>query len=78
MSFGNLELHGHSYIFFLGVHRNDPGTNSTDNHKFYKTLGRLHDPWRRKPLSTPLKFPNHKFPITPKKMMLLVKGVVNL
>jgi hypothetical protein len=56
MSFGDLELHGHSDIFFFGVNRNDHGTSSTTNHKFYKTLGRLHGPWCKQPLSVVMRF----------------------
>ena len=51
MSSGDLELHGHSDIFFLGVNRSGPGTNSTTNHRFYMALGQLHGPWCKQPLS---------------------------
>ena len=34
MSFGDLELHGHFLIFFLGVNWSGPKTNSTTNHNF--------------------------------------------
>ena len=55
MSFGDLELHGHSDIFFsLGVNRSDVGTSSTSNDKFYKALRRLHGPWCKQPLSLAL------------------------
>ena len=47
MSFGDLELHGHSNIFFLGVKRSGPRMSSTTNHR---ALGRLHVPWYKQPL----------------------------
>ena len=50
MSFGDLKLHDHSEHFSLGVNWNGPRTSSTTNHKFYMALGRLHDPWRKRPL----------------------------
>ena len=50
MSCEDLELHGHSDIFFLGVNRSGPGTSSTTNHKFYRALGRLHGPRCKQPL----------------------------
>ena len=31
-------------FFFLCVNRSGPMTSSTTNHKFYRALGRLHDP----------------------------------
>ena len=51
MYFGDLELHDHSDIFFLGVNRSGPGTSSTLDHILYKALGRLHGPWCKQPLS---------------------------
>jgi hypothetical protein len=45
MPFGDLELHGHSNIFFLRVNQSCPGTSSTTNHIFYRALVRLHGPW---------------------------------
>ena len=50
MSFGDLKLHGHSDIFFLGVNWSGHGTNSTTSGKFYKALGHLHGPWCKQPL----------------------------
>ena len=51
MSFGDLELHGHSSIFFLiGVNGRGPMTSSTTNHEFYRALGRLHGPWCKRSL----------------------------
>ena len=38
--------------FSLGVNQSGPGTSSTANHRFYKALGRLHDPWCKQPLNT--------------------------
>ena len=38
-------------FFSLGVNHNDPGTSSIANHKSYMTLGRLHDPWCKQPLT---------------------------
>ena len=32
-------------FFFLRANQSGPETSSTTNHKFYKTLGRLHGPW---------------------------------
>ena len=49
MFFGTLELHSRSNILSLGVNWSDPRTSSTTNHKFYKTLGRLHSPWCKHP-----------------------------
>ena len=49
--FGDLELHGHSNIFFLGVNRSGRTTNSTANPKFYRALGQLHGPWCKQPLN---------------------------
>ena len=49
MSFGDLELHGHFEIFFLGVNRSGPKTSSTTNHKFYRALGQLQGPWCNNP-----------------------------
>ena len=37
--------------YFLGVNRSGPRTTSTTNHKFYKSVGRLHDPWCKQLLS---------------------------
>ena len=51
MPFGDLEIHGHSDIVFLGVNRSGLGTSSTGNHIFYRALGRLHGPWCKQPLS---------------------------
>ena len=39
MSFGDLELHGYSGIFFVGVNQSGPGTSSTSNHIIYTALG---------------------------------------
>ena len=45
-------LLGTSYFMItLGVNQSDPKTSVTTNHKFYKTLGQLHGPWCKKPLS---------------------------
>ena len=38
-------------FFSLGVNQSGPRTSSTTNHKFYSTLGRLHGPWCKQPLS---------------------------
>ena len=38
-------------FFSLGVNQSGPRTSSTTNHKFYNTLGRLHGPWCKQPLS---------------------------
>jgi hypothetical protein len=38
MSFGDLKLHGHSYLFFQGVNQSYIGTTSIANHKFYRDL----------------------------------------
>ena len=38
MYFGDLGLQGHFDIFFLGVNRSGPITNSTTNHKFYSIV----------------------------------------
>ena len=51
MSFENLNLHYHFDIFFLGVDRSDPVTNSTANHLSYNDSGRLHSPWCKPTLS---------------------------
>jgi hypothetical protein len=50
MSLGDLELHGHSDIFSLGVNRSDPRASSIPNHKFSRILGGLHGPWCHRPL----------------------------
>jgi hypothetical protein len=50
MSFGDLELHGHSDILF-GVNWSGPRTSSTTNHIFFKALGWLHGPRCKQPLS---------------------------
>ena len=39
MSSGDLELHGHYDIIFLGVNRSGPETSSTTNHEFLQGLG---------------------------------------
>ena len=45
----DLELHGHSDIFFFGVNHSGLGTSLTTNHiLFYRALGQLHDPWCNK------------------------------
>ena len=36
---------------FPGVNWSGPETCSTTNHKFYRTLGQLHDPWYKQPLN---------------------------
>ena len=51
MSFGDLELHGHSGFCFLGVNWSGPGTSSTTNHIFFRALGWLHGPRCKQPLS---------------------------
>ena len=59
MSFGDLKLHGHSnyfpFSFFpLDANRNDRGTSSTTNQKFYRALGRRrfhhHGPGWKQPM----------------------------
>ena len=50
MSFGDLELHGHFDHFFLRVNWSGSRTSATNNHIFYKALGRLHGPWCKQPL----------------------------
>ena len=35
--------------FFLGVNQSGPRTSLTSNHRFYKTLERLHGPWCKQP-----------------------------
>ena len=50
MSLGDLELHGHSDKFFLGVNQSGHGMSSTTNHKVYMALGQLHGPWCKHPL----------------------------
>ena len=42
MSFGDLEQHDHSNIFFLGVNKSVPRTSLTTNYIFYTSLERLH------------------------------------
>ena len=39
-----------TFFFSLSVNRSGPRTSSTTNHKFYMTLGRLHDLWCKQPL----------------------------
>ena len=51
MSSGDLELHGHSDIFLLGVNWSATGMTQKTNHKFYGALERLHGPWCNQPLS---------------------------
>ena len=41
---GDLELHDHSNIFFLGVNRSGLKTNSIANQRLYRTLGRVEQP----------------------------------
>ena len=50
MFYGNLELHGHLDMFFLGVNGSGPGTSSTSNHIFYKALGHMHGLRCKQPL----------------------------
>jgi hypothetical protein len=42
--FGDLDLHGTSANFFLGVNRSCPGTTSTANQLPYKALVQVHGP----------------------------------
>ena len=51
MSFGDLDLHGHSAIFLLNVNQNGPGMSSTINQRSYNTLGQLLGPWCKPALS---------------------------
>ena len=38
-------------LFFIGVNLSGPETSSTSNHRFYRTLGQLHGPWCKQPLT---------------------------
>jgi hypothetical protein len=38
-------------FFFLAINRSGPKTSSTTNHIFYRTLGWLHGPWWKQPLT---------------------------
>ena len=50
MSLGDLELHGYSHIFSLGVNQSGPWDEFNKQVQNLKALGWLHGPWCKKPL----------------------------